>query len=188
MSCGSAASGRRDTMEQSGERPFYTTYVWVYDFYHAPDHPDRGHCYAPCAAGDCSWRAAAGRRVWHRRLCPLRLRGVAMTSPGLICPSRSSGARERAHHARVSCALVCGNLLRLPFAPHYDGVLCRGPQRPARHAESQQVFCAFAWVLRPGGVLLLDVRDWDTTVARSGSNPSPRRRWSRRAAPSPSAV
>ena len=35
----------------------------------------------------------------------------------------------------------------------------------------QQVFCAFAWVLRPGGVLLLDVRDWDTTVARKQQQP-----------------
>jgi ubiquinone/menaquinone biosynthesis C-methylase UbiE len=161
-------------MEQSGERPFYTTYAWAYDF--LITRPITQDC-----AGIATLLAQQGIAPGARLLdagcgtggyaLALAQRGYDVTGLDLSVPLLRE-AQERAHHARVSCALVCGNLLRLPFAPHYDGVLCRGVLNDLLDTPSrQQVFCAFARVLRPGGVLLLDVRDWDTTVARKQQQP-----------------
>src|SRR4051795_10315929 len=61
-----------------------------------------------------------------------------------------------------------------PVAPPrpVDAVLCRGVLNDlAADADRSGAFTAFARRLRPGGVLVADVRDWDATARRYGAGP-----------------
>jgi 2-polyprenyl-3-methyl-5-hydroxy-6-metoxy-1,4-benzoquinol methylase len=101
----------------------------------------------------------------------LAQRGYVVTGLDLSVPLLRE-AQKRANHEPASLTLVCGNLLALPFTAHYDGILCRGVLNDLLDTSSrQQVFFSFARVLRPGGVLILDVRDWQTTVTRKRQEP-----------------
>jgi SAM-dependent methyltransferase len=101
----------------------------------------------------------------------LAQRGYVITGLDLSVPLLIE-AQKRANSGRASLTLVCGDLLALPLAPHDDGILCRGVLNDLLHTPSrQQVFFSFARALRPGGVLIVDVRDWQTTVARKRQEP-----------------
>ena len=55
----------------------------------------------------------------------------------------------------------------------FDGILCRGVLNDlVGVAPRQRVMHAFARVLRPGGMLLFDVREWTMTARRIAQNPT----------------
>jgi SAM-dependent methyltransferase len=161
-------------MEHRGDRPFYSAYAWAYDLLNP--RPVSHNC-----AGIATLLAQHGVAPGAQMLdagcgtggyaLDLAQRGYVVTGLDLSVPLLME-AQKRANHGQVSLMLVCGNLLTLPFAPHYDGILCRGVLNDLLDTPSrQQVFFSFARVLRPGGVLILDVRDWQTTVARKRQEP-----------------
>ena len=54
----------------------------------------------------------------------------------------------------------------------YDAILCRGVLNDFVDEEGRHVvFAAFARALRPGGVVILDVREWEATAERKGREP-----------------
>jgi glycine/sarcosine N-methyltransferase len=68
---------------------------------------------------------------------------------------------------------VAADLLEWRPPRPVDAVLCRGVLNDlAADADRVAAFAAFARGLRPGGVLVADVRDWAATAPRYGGGPS----------------
>src|SRR5262249_20366852 len=161
-------------MEHIVDRPFYSAYGWAYDL--LITRPVSRDC-TSIATLFAQRGVALGARILDagcgtgRYALELAQRGYVVTGLDLSMPLLLE-AQKRTHAGRGALTLVCGDLLALPFAPHYDGLLCRGVLNDFLHTPSrQQVFFSFAQVLRPGGVLIVDVRDWPTTVARKRQEP-----------------
>jgi 2-polyprenyl-3-methyl-5-hydroxy-6-metoxy-1,4-benzoquinol methylase len=161
-------------MEHIVDRPFYNTHAWAYDL--LITRPVSRDC--ACIATLLAQRGVLpGARILDAGCGPggytleLAQRGYVVTGLDLSVPLLTE-ARKCANHGRASLTLVCGDILALPFAPHYDGLLCRGVLNDLLHTPSrQQVFFSLARALRPGGVLIFDVREWQTTVARKRRQP-----------------
>ena len=65
-----------------------------------------------------------------------------------------------------------GDLLALPPRASYDAILARGVLNDlVEDSERDAVFPTFAGALGAGGVLLLDVRDWEATAADRSRRP-----------------
>ena len=59
------------------------------------------------------------------------------------------------------------DLLEASFPSLYDAVLCRGVLNDfVEDGERSPIFRKFATWLRPGGILIFDVREWTKTVER----------------------
>jgi SAM-dependent methyltransferase len=160
-------------MTEQSSRPFYGEFAWAFDL--LIDRPVGTDCAAiagwliergvlPGAAlldAGCGTGRYAGE---------LARRGYAVEgvdrSPELIETARQSvGGHGNSVSFRV------GDLLDLPAA-RYDGILCRGVLNDFVNEDARQsVFAAFARALRPGGVLILDVREWEATKHRKRHEP-----------------
>ena len=164
---------RVTSMTEQSSRPFYGEYAWAFDL--LIDRPVGQDCAAittwlsergvlPGAAildAGCGTGRYAGE---------LARRGYAVEgvdrSSELIETARQS---VRGHGNSVSFRV--GDLLALPVA-RYDGILCRGVLNDFVTDDARQsVFAAFARALRPAGVLILDVRDWEATRDRKLREP-----------------
>ena len=152
-------------------RPFYGKYAWAYDL--LIERPVRKEC-----AAITDWLVERGVRPGSRildagcgtgRYCAeLARRGYLVEgvdrSPDLIRIARDSAAGP-------SASFRVDDLLDVP-PTQYDAILCRGVLNDfidddQRHA----VLAVFAKALRPGGVLILDVRDWHATTERKQREP-----------------
>jgi 2-polyprenyl-3-methyl-5-hydroxy-6-metoxy-1,4-benzoquinol methylase len=72
----------------------------------------------------------------------------------------------------LSVSFTVGDILALAPSTQDDGILCRGVLNDLLdEASREEAFYAFARVLRPGGVLILDVREWEATVERKTREP-----------------
>jgi hypothetical protein len=69
-----------------------------------------------------------------------------------------------------------GDILKLP-ASRDDAILCRGVLNDlVTDGARSKAFAAFGRALRAGGVLVLDVREWEATAARKSREPLFRKR------------
>ena len=145
------------------ERPFYGSFAWAYD--HLSDRPVARECAAVAAILN-ERRVPSDARVLDagcgtgRYAVELADHGYRVTgldrSPALLAV-----ARRRAAGARF----VVGDLIALPLRRACAGVLCRGVLNDVLEDEARAaIMRAFAAVLLPAGVLVLDVRDWEATV------------------------
>jgi 2-polyprenyl-3-methyl-5-hydroxy-6-metoxy-1,4-benzoquinol methylase len=156
-------------------RPFYGEYAWAYDTLAA--RPVGRMC-----DGIEEMLNARGVRVGARILdagcgaghfaCELARRGYSLCGLDLSVPMLTE-ARERVKNASVALPLVRGDILALPFGRQsFDAVLCRGVLNDLLDDESRAAaLTACAGALRPGGTLVLDVREWDATVSRKTLEP-----------------
>ncbi len=170
------------TVIEMGARPFYHEFAWAYDALIA--RPVADEC-----AGIATWLArrgvGPGAAVLDagcgtgRYAVELARRGFAVT--GL---DRSSDlleeARSRARDAGLPITLVEADLLDLPAAPGgrlHDAIVCRGVLNDMVGAAARAAALGgFARMLRPDGVVWLDVRDWSRTAARKTVEPVTERR------------
>jgi 2-polyprenyl-3-methyl-5-hydroxy-6-metoxy-1,4-benzoquinol methylase len=157
----------------SNRRPFYTDFAWAFDL--LIDRPVVKECGAIV-----SWLIERGVRPGAALLdagcgtgrysIELSRRGYVVhgidASPELVAEARrAAGARPR------SPAFSVGNILALP-AGNYDAILCRGVLNDlVADSERDDVFASFARALRPAGVLILDVREWEQTALRKAREP-----------------
>jgi 2-polyprenyl-3-methyl-5-hydroxy-6-metoxy-1,4-benzoquinol methylase len=83
-----------------------------------------------------------------------------------------SVARAKAQQARIPVIFQLGDILKLPSAPSYDGILCRGVLNDVIDAPGrQEAFSSFARALRKEGILILDVREWTGSALRKQREP-----------------
>ena len=81
-------------------------------------------------------------------------------------------AQRRAGRTSLPVSFAVGDILALPVGPSYEGILCRGVLNDLLDdPDRREVFFSFARVLRPAGVLILDVREWHRTVHRKRREP-----------------
>src|SRR4051812_27023919 len=153
-------------------RPFYGAYAWAYDL--LLSRPAARVC-----AGLARLLAQRGVSPQSKILdagcgtgshaAELARLGYGVTGLDLSAPLLAE-AREQTR--RGSVALVRATILALPFKTQFDALLCRGVLNDLVDDESRaRVFISFAGVLRPGGVLVFDVREWGETVKRKTLEP-----------------
>ena len=159
-------------------RPFYGEFAWAFDL--LIDRPVEKECRtiaswfvergvvpgasvldAGCGTG--RYATELGRRGYV-------VHGIDLSADLVAVAKQSPGAAS----AQVSFAV--GDMLTLPASRH-DAALCRGVLNDllGEHARAS-AFASFRRAVRPGGVLALDVREWDATVARKTREPLFRKR------------
>jgi SAM-dependent methyltransferase len=158
---------------EHSSRPFYGEYAWAFDL--LIDRPVGEDCAAIAAwlsergvlPGATLLDAGCGT---GRYAGELARRGYVVDgvdqSTELIETAKLS---VRGHANSVSFHV--GDLLA-PRAARYDGILCRGVLNDFVDDDARlSVFTAFAGALRPRGVLILDVREWEATRERKRREP-----------------
>jgi SAM-dependent methyltransferase len=165
-------------MNQVRRRPFYAEYAWAFDL--IIDRPVRKECGAIAAwlvergilpgADMLDAGCGTGRYAIELARRGYDVHGIDL-SPELIAVAESAMTGAS---GRVSFAV--GDLLDLPRA-RYDGILCRGVLNDIIDDDARDAaFRSFAQALRPEGVLILDVREWNATVERKTREPLFRKR------------
>jgi SAM-dependent methyltransferase len=160
-------------MAEQSSRPFYGEYAWAFDL--LIDRPVGQDCAAITA-----WLSARGVQPGATILdagcgtgrCAGELARRGYAVEGM---DRSSElietARRSARGYGNSVSFRVGDILDLPAA-RYDGILCRGVLNDFVNDDARlSVFAAFAGALRPAGVLILDVREWEATRDRKRREP-----------------
>ena len=160
-------------MRDNVRRPFYTEYAWAFDL--LIDRPVRKECGAivswlidrGVAPGSELLDAGSGTGRYAAELARRGYiaRGIDM-SPELI-----EVAQRSTEGGAASLSFAVGDILALANAG-YDAILCRGVLNDVVDDEDRDAaFAAFARALRPGGVLILDVREWDASAERKAREP-----------------
>jgi 2-polyprenyl-3-methyl-5-hydroxy-6-metoxy-1,4-benzoquinol methylase len=165
-------------MTDATRRPFYAEYAWAFDL--LIDRPVRTECGAVAAwlverhilPGAALLDAGCGTGRYAQELAR---RGYVVhgidASPELIAVATHAAGEDRA-----SLSFALGDILALP-ARRYDAILCRGVLNDLVDEEPRTtVFAAFAQALRPAGVLVLDVREWEASAERKAAEPLFRKR------------
>jgi SAM-dependent methyltransferase len=154
-------------------RPFYTEYAWAYDL--LIDRPVRKERSAIVGwlterhvlpgAGLLDAGCGTGRYAAELARRGYVVEGVDL-SPDLIAEAQRIPAA-----APRSLSFSVGDLSTLP-GDRYQAILCRGVLNDLlEDREREAVFAAFARALRPAGVLIFDVREWEATVSRKRHEP-----------------
>jgi SAM-dependent methyltransferase len=146
-------------------RPIYTSFAWAYDLVvPSPGAPQAGE----------SARLLAGRKRIVDAGCGTGLHAIALAEAGFevtgidSSPEMIDVARERAPEIGFEVADLVGWRPELPF----DGALCRGVLNDVTDDETrQEAMNSLASMLRPGGLLVLGVREIERTRVRYKREP-----------------
>jgi len=159
-------------MNTSARRPFYGEYAWAFDL--LIDRPVTKEC-----AVIVSWLVERGVVPGATLLdagCGSGRYSAELARRGYIVhgidssPELVALATERIGETGMSSFAV-GDILTLPMG-RYDAVLCRGVLNDLLDDDARDgAFAAFGGALRPGGVLILDVREWEASAARKSREP-----------------
>jgi SAM-dependent methyltransferase len=154
-------------------RPFYAEYAWAFDL--LIDRPVGKEC-----AVIVGWLVASGVLPGVEILdagCGTGRYSVELARRGYIVhgidvsPELLEVARLSTEQSSGSVSFAVADLLGLSKV-HYAGILCRGVLNDIIDDDRRDaVFGRFARALRPGGVLILDVRAWGASAARKTREP-----------------
>jgi SAM-dependent methyltransferase len=155
-------------------RPFYGEYAWAYDL--IIGRPVSHECIFIA-----EFLAQQGVTTGARMLdagCGTGKYSVELARRGYVVTGLDAStqlvatAQRRASDTSIPVSFTVGDILALPAAPSYDGILCRGVLNDLIDEHNrQEAFFAFARALRPKGVLILDVREWHQTLRRKRRGP-----------------
>jgi SAM-dependent methyltransferase len=150
------------------KRPYYHDYAWAYDLLQTDaagprvDFVQRVLAGVGIVAGALVVDAGCGTGRYAVELAErgFRVHGVDR-SADLLAVARGRAAG----HDRVT--LECADLLDALVPAPVDAILCRGVLNDVvEDAAREAVFRRFGAWLRPGGVLIFDVREWSRSAAR----------------------
>ena len=154
-------------------RPFYTDFAWAFDL--LIDRPVAKEC-----GVIVTWLIERGVRPGAALLdagCGTGRYSIELSRRGYVVhgidasPELIAEAKRAAGTCPGSASFSVGNILTLP-AGGYDAILCRGVLNDfVADSDRNDVFVAFARALRPAGVLILDVREWEATALRKAREP-----------------
>jgi SAM-dependent methyltransferase len=160
-------------MSEERSRPFYSDYAWAFDL--IIDRPVRRDC-----AAIVSWLSERGIQPGAQLLdagCGTGRYSVALARQGYVVHGVDASAdlidvaNQSVHEARGSLSFAVGDILEEPPG-RYDAILCRGVLNDfIGDVARALVIGAFFRALRPGGVLILDVREWETSAERKVREP-----------------
>jgi SAM-dependent methyltransferase len=156
-------------------RPFYDEYAWAYDLVIA--QPVESQC--DFIAETFSRRnLVSGAKILDagcglgNHSFELARRGYAVKGLDLSLSLIAEAQRRHALQPQLPVSFQVGNILELSATPCFDGILCRGVLNDFLDEDSRRrVFLSFSRALRPGGVLILDVREWEATADRKSRAP-----------------
>lgn len=161
-------------MEDATRRPFYDEYAWAFDLIITA--PLDKQC--DFIVEMLSQRGVvAGARILDAgcgvggHSIELARRSYRVTGIDLATQLIAE-AQKRIVDNTLAVTFAVGNILSLEATRAYDGILCRGVLNDLLDEISRQgVFLSFARALRPGGALILDVREWEATARRKTLEP-----------------
>ena len=160
-------------MNDNVRRPFYAEYAWAFNL--LIDRPVRKEC-AAMAAWLIERGVLPGAELLDagcgtgRHAAELARRGYVVRGIDLS-PELIDVARQAIGGGPISASFAIGDIRRLP-AHQFDAILCRGVLNDVvEDQDRKEVFVAFAKALRPGGVLILDVREWEASAERKAREP-----------------
>lgn len=154
-------------------RPFYHEFAWAYDLLQTEPIAARVEFIEAILSRN---GIAAGSKVLDAG-CGTGHYAVELAKRGFkVCgvdrsPELIAVARNREVTAANLPAFVIADLQQLSFARPFDVILCRGVLNDfIVDAGRGSIFRQFAMWLRPGGILIFDVREWTGTFARYTKN------------------
>jgi SAM-dependent methyltransferase len=159
--------------EFNSRRPFYSEYAWAFDL--LIDRPVRKECGViatwlrerDVCTGASLLDAGCGT---GRYAAELARRGYVVHGVDLSAELIDQ-ARRRVESDSGTIAFAVGDIAILPAA-RYDAILCRGVLNDiVGDGGRQAVLRSFARTLRLGGVLILDVREWEASAERKVREP-----------------
>ena len=155
--------------EEKMKRPFYEKYAWVYDKIITRDIT--GECnFLEESFGDQKVLLDAGCGTGNYSI-ELAKRDFSVTALD-ASESLLEVAKIKADKEKVKIGFIHGNLLNLPKEKKFDAVLCRGVLNDITDiSERKKVFNEFAEVLLTGGMIILDVREWNESVKLKKESP-----------------
>ena len=161
-------------MEDVACRPFYGEYAWASDLLIARPVSRQcaliGEMFSVRGVAAGAWILDAGCGT-GRYTVSLARGGYVVAGLDLSVPLIAE-ARRRAADVSLPVSFAVGDILALPPAPTYDGILCRGVLNDLLDDDSRRkAFFSFARALRAGGALILDVREWEATARRKTLEP-----------------
>jgi len=154
-------------------RPFYHRFAWAYDLLVADavgphvDFIQETLGRRAVAPGSAILDAGCGTGRYARELARRGFQVLGVDrSPELIAQARAGGGEPRGLRFAVA-DLATWSPPRL-----FDGILCRGVLNDVLDdAARDAILGGFARALCPGGVLVLDARDWEPSAARYAVSP-----------------
>jgi len=167
-------------VDDAAHRPFYDEYAWAYDFIIAPPTAEQLDFIADAfarrgvGAGSLVLDAGCGAGAYALGLARRGyvVEGIDL-SPRLVAEARRRAEAARADGApSLDASFEVGDIL-VPGAPgRFDGLLCRGVLNDLLDGRSRDAaFGSFARSLRPGGAVVLDVREWEASARRKIREP-----------------
>ena len=155
-------------------RPYYHEFAWAYDLLQTENVAARVDFMQSVLAEN---GIASGSRVLDagcgtgRYAAEFARRGFKASgvdrSPELI-----TVAKGRDAGGGMAAEFVLADLLSVVFPKPFDAVLCRGVLNDfVTDVSRRSIFRQFAQWLRPGGILLFDVREWTSTALRYTQQP-----------------
>jgi SAM-dependent methyltransferase len=154
-------------MDNRASRPFYDEYAWAFDLIIAA--PIDKHCHfidetlSQRGVDACARVLDAGCGIGGHSI-ELARRGYRVTGLDLS-PKLIAEAQTRINDESLAVSFAVSDILSLEATHAFDAVLCRGVLNDLLDKTSRrEVFFSFARALRAGGVLILDVREWEMSA------------------------